>query len=65
MNARQLKVERTGDFAQGKIKPSIRLKGNWLERAGFLPNTNCRVIILGNGRLELHAATNAVPALAV
>jgi len=65
MNARHLKVERTGDFAQGKTKPAIRLKGNWLERAGFLPDTKCQVIILGNGRLELQAATNAAPIFAV
>jgi hypothetical protein len=60
MNVRQLKVERTGDFALGKIKPVIRLKGNWLERAGFLPNTSCQIIVVGNGKLELHAQTAAV-----
>jgi type I toxin-antitoxin system toxin SymE len=37
MNSRRLKIEATGDFAAGKIKPQIRLSGRWLEQAGFKP----------------------------
>ncbi|HEV2694132.1 MAG TPA: hypothetical protein VG347_14650 [Verrucomicrobiae bacterium] len=32
---RSLKIETVGDFAAGKTKPMIRLRGGWLERAGF------------------------------
>jgi hypothetical protein len=35
MNARTLKIEATGDFFRGKVKPRIRLTGYWLEQAGF------------------------------
>ena len=34
-NKRSLKIEAVGDFAAGKTKPMIRLRGRWLERAGF------------------------------
>lgn len=39
MNAktRSLKIETVGDFAYRKIKPRIRLSGQWLEKAGFKP----------------------------
>ena len=37
MNTRNLKIEATGDAWRGKIKPRIRLVGQWLERAGFKP----------------------------
>ncbi|MGO8929138.1 MAG: hypothetical protein ACLQU3_19905 [Limisphaerales bacterium] len=30
-----MRIERTGDFWQGKIKPRIRIGGQWLEQAGF------------------------------
>lgn len=40
---RSLKIESTGDFFLGKIKPQIRLTGYWLKRAGF--NPGCRVEI--------------------
>jgi len=55
MNARTLKVEMTGDFFSRKVKPAIRLKGRWLERAGFPPDSRVRVIIRATGILEIHA----------
>jgi hypothetical protein len=55
MNIRNLKVETTGDFYRRKVKPAIRLKGNWLARAGFLPDSRVRVIIRETGILEIHA----------
>ena len=45
-NKRTLKIETVGDIASGKIKPNIRLKGHWLERAGFKPGH----------RVEIHSA---------
>ena len=55
MNTRTLKVETTGDFFSRKVKPAIRLKGNWLARAGFPPDSRVRVIIRETGILEIHA----------
>lgn len=55
MNTRKLKVEKTGDSILGKIKPAIRLKGNWLERAGFRPNTHCQIVMVAPGKLEIQA----------
>ena len=50
---RKLKIEPTGDFAAGKIKPQIRLKGLWLADAGFKPGKNVEVSILKDGLLKL------------
>ena len=55
MKIRTLKVEKTGDFFLSKIKPAIRLKGRWLERAGFPSDTRARVVIRETGVLEIHA----------
>ena len=40
---RILKVEEVGDFWRGDTIPRIRLKGNWLDNAGFPPNTRVEV----------------------
>lgn len=50
---RTLKVEAEGDTWKGGIKPKIRLKGNWLERAGFKPGNRVSVICIAAGVLEL------------
>jgi len=55
MKIRNLKVEKTGDFHRHKIKPAIRLKGNWLARAGFAPDSRVRVIVRETGWLEVLA----------
>lgn len=55
MNIRTLKVERTGDYFYGRVKPAIRLKGRWLEHAGFQPDSHVRIIIRETGVLEIHA----------
>ena len=44
---RKLKIEADGDFWMGLIKPKIRLKGHWLERAGFSPGGHVRVTCIG------------------
>jgi hypothetical protein len=47
MNAKKvtriLKVEESGDFAAGHVKPYIRLRGKWLAKFGFKPNTRVKV----------------------
>jgi hypothetical protein len=43
VSARSIKVEATGDFWRGDIKPKIRLSGHWLERAGFKPGHRVEV----------------------
>ena len=50
---RTIKVETTGDYFYSQVKPAIRLKGNWLERAGFPPNSRARIEILANGILQI------------
>jgi hypothetical protein len=55
MNSRNLKVEKSGDFFYRKVKPVLRLKGGWLERAGFVPDSHVRVVIREPGVLEIHA----------
>jgi hypothetical protein len=53
MKARNLKIEATGDFAAGKVKPRIRLVGQWLERAGFKPGHRVEVRLDEPGKLTL------------
>ncbi|HXT10545.1 MAG TPA: SymE family type I addiction module toxin [Candidatus Angelobacter sp.] len=50
---RSLKIEADGDGWAGKIKPKIRLKGNWLERAGFKAGGRVKVTSLTVGVMEL------------
>jgi hypothetical protein len=51
MQTRNLKIESTGDYAAGKVKPQIRLRGQWLERARFKPDNRVTVQILWQGVL--------------
>lgn len=53
MNTRSLKIEATGDFFRGKIKPKIRITGQWLERAGFKPGHRVQVRCLEPGTLSV------------
>jgi hypothetical protein len=64
MNTRTLRIEATGDFWRGKIKPKIRLTGEWLARAGFKPGHRVEVCMNEPGTLTLRflaetAATEA------
>lgn len=54
-NYRSLKIEEDGDPWKGKILPKIRLRGRWLERAGFAPGTRVTVICVSTGVIELKA----------
>jgi len=53
VNRRTLKIEATGDFFRRKVKPQIRLVGNWLERAGFKPGHRVEVRLDEPGKLTL------------
>jgi hypothetical protein len=53
--SRSLKIEADGDGWAAKIKPKIRLKGNWLERAGFRPGSRGKVTCVAVGIIELRS----------
>ena len=55
MNTRRLKIEEDGDFWKGTIKPKIRLKGCWLEQAGFKPGSHVSVKSIAPGVIELRS----------
>jgi hypothetical protein len=50
---RALKIEASGDFWKGLIKPKIRLTGHWLERAGFKPGNRVHIRCVAPGVIEL------------
>jgi hypothetical protein len=56
---RSLKIEADGDGWAGKIKPKIRLKGKWLERAGFRPGSRVKVTSVTAGVMELRSVDAA------
>jgi hypothetical protein len=62
MSARTLKIESTGDFCYGKIKPKIRITGHWLERAGFPPGHHVEVQFNEPGVLTLRVVPENAPA---
>lgn len=55
MSSRTLKIEADGDQWQGGIKPKIRLRGRWLERAGFKPGNRVSVVCVSDGFMELRS----------
>lgn len=50
---RSLKIEAVGDFAYRRVKPRIRLSGQWLERAGFKPGHRVEIVTVNPGELSL------------
>jgi 3'-phosphoadenosine 5'-phosphosulfate sulfotransferase len=50
---RNLKIEAVGDFACRRIRPRIRLSGQWLENAGFKPGHRVEVSSSKPGELSL------------
>ena len=52
---RMLKIEASGDFWKGLIKPKIRITGRWLERAGFRPGNRVHVTCVAPGVIELRS----------
>jgi hypothetical protein len=55
VNTRTLKIEEDGDFWKGKTRPKIRLKGSWLEQAGFKSGSHVRVKSIAPGVIELRS----------
>ncbi len=60
MSFRTLQIEEDGDHWKGRIKPKIRLRGNWLERAGFKPGHRVNVKCVAPGVIELRSGDAAV-----
>jgi hypothetical protein len=54
-----LKIEASGDFWKGLIKPKIRLMGRWLEQVGFKPGSRVHVTCVAPGVIELRASEEA------
>ena len=52
---RMLKIEASGDFWKGLIRPKIRIMGRWLERAGFRPGNRVHVTCVAPGVIELRS----------
>lgn len=50
---RILKIENLGDGWRKQVVPSIRLKGQWLSRAGFNPSHSVAVTVISPGVLEI------------
>jgi hypothetical protein len=61
MNPRNLKIEETGDFWRGKVKPRIRLNGQWLEHAGFKPGHRVEIRLVAPGTLTLQFIETSKP----
>lgn len=57
--SRSLKVEAIGDAWRGKIIPRIRIAGQWLERAGFKPDSRVQVLIQEPGTITLRFVEEA------
>jgi hypothetical protein len=55
-HTRTLKIESTGDFWKGHMKPKIRLMGRWLEQAGFRPGKQVHVTCVSQGIIELRSS---------
>lgn len=55
LSVRTLKIEETGDFWKGLIKPKIRLMGRWLEQAGFKAGNRVSVTFIAPGVIELRS----------
>jgi hypothetical protein len=53
---RTLKIEEDGDPWRRTVRPKIRLKGQWLERAGFRHGNHVSVKFIASGVIELRTA---------
>jgi hypothetical protein len=60
--SRSLKIEATGDYFYRKVRPMIRLSGQWLERAGFKPAHRVEVHFEQHGTLTLRFLAQAIDA---
>ena len=57
---RRLKIEEDGDPWRGTVRPKIRLKGCWLEQAGFKQGNHVSVKFVASGVIELRTSDAAL-----
>jgi hypothetical protein len=63
MSSRSLAIEEVGDFARRRTAPYIRLRGRWLQQAGFRPGSRVTVTVTTHGQLVLTSEDLQRPAL--
>ncbi len=61
MKNRTLKIEAVSGEERSKIKPFIRLRGHWLEQAGFKPGHRVQVNLVKEGEMVLQFLNTATP----
>ena len=60
MKKRTLKIEERGDYATRKTTPVVRLKGKWLQAAGFPAGKHLELTVIAPGVIELRVIGGAV-----
>ena len=58
---RALKIEERGDFFSGKTVPMVRLRGKWLQAAGFRPGQRLTVKMVSPGVIEMRVCGEPEP----
>ena len=53
MSKRTLKIEERGDFYRKRTVPTVRLKGKWLQAAGFPAGRHLELTVISTGVIEL------------
>lgn len=53
MSKRTLKIEERGDYSERKTFPAVRLKGKWLQSAGFPAGKHLELTVISPGVIEL------------
>ena len=53
MKRRTLKIEERGDYFAKKTTPVVRLKGRWLQAAGFPAGRHLQLTVISPGVIEL------------
>jgi len=51
--SRILKIEERGDYHAKTTIPTIRLKGKWLQAAGFDPGSTVQLTVISPGVIEI------------
>jgi hypothetical protein len=51
--SRKLKVEERGDYHAKQTVPMVRLKGKWLQRAGFPAGSHVQINVYAPGCLDI------------
>ena len=51
--ARSLKVELRGDRWKGRTFPALRVMGQWMAAAGFVPGRRVSVEVVASGEIKI------------